>query len=762
MKHYDAVVVGAGPYGLSTAAHLLGRGLNVAVFGKTLELWRNNMPKGMRLRSHWWATNLSDPDKRYGYKRFFEESQREWRYPEPIDAFIDYARWFQERAVPDVDETYVSCVERKNDQFILTLADGRQVRSDNVVMATGLKYYARRPKEFRKLPPEFLSHCSEHSDCSRFQGKRVIVIGGGQSALEYCALFHEAGATVHSVSRRPIDWLSPDRDSQRSLLERIRAPRSAFAPGWINWTLDHMPYLLHWFPQSKRDRLIRAYMASGVSSWLKDRIVGKVTLHEGRTICDMQAVDGKVEATLSDGVKLTVDHVILATGYEIDIQHLEMIHPSLRAEIKTDAGSPILSRRFESSVQGLYFVGPTTLRSFGPLFRLVAGCNATAPRVAGSVAKKQKKSRRVVPRAVIKNATARAVSWTGLDTVARAKLHGRVPFIAYYHRVVEQVNATNGLALPAMEISVPMLERHLDWLGRHFHIVSLEDLETKLNQNGRPLAAVTFDDGYSETYHHAFPLLKRKGIPAGIFVITDFVGTSRLPVHEELHALLVRVSRQGTALPDELRDILRKHDLEAFVPERSLKVARDPFTATRLLLKHLSQADVQRIIGSLGGSAEIGKPLRDALRPLTWEMLAEMRDAGMTIGSHSKTHAFLTNETIERVEEEVTDSRRELQQRLGVDAECFAYPGGGFDSSVVQAVAAAGYRCAFSICRHSDRQYPLLTIPRRGMWEQSCQDLSGRFSPEIMSCQTAGTFDWMSKCTDAHASPRVVAPRATA
>ena len=116
---YDVVVVGAGPYGLSVAAHLLGRGLRVAVFGKTLEMWREYMPKGMLLRSHWWAANLSDPRNEHGFEQFFKASKYKKCYPLPIGTFIEYGHWFQQQAVPDVDETYVSSIERQDDRFLI-------------------------------------------------------------------------------------------------------------------------------------------------------------------------------------------------------------------------------------------------------------------------------------------------------------------------------------------------------------------------------------------------------------------------------------------------------------------------------------------------------------------------------------------------------------------------------------------------------------------------------------------------------------------
>jgi len=383
---YDAVVVGAGPYGLSAAAHLRGRGLKVAVFGKPLGMWRDHMPKGMLLRSHWWATNLSDPDRQFGLERFCRESKQATDYPLPLDVFVQYGLWFQQRAVPDVDETYVSSVRRAEDRFHITLADGREVQSHAVVMAIGPQAYANRLAGCSGLPAGLVSHSSDHSDFGRFKGRDVIVIGGGQSAIEYAALLHEAGAAVQVVARRRILWLPPDRANVRTFRERVVAPNASIAPGWRNWVLDHFPYLFYQFPQDWKDSYNSNY-ESGATHWLRDRVIGKVTLHEWRTVTTADVVDSKVDVTLSDGLKLRVDHLLLATGYKVDVSRLIMIDPSLRAIIKTDNAIPILNRRFESNVPGLYFVGITSLRAFGPLYRFVAGCGAAARRVAGAIAR---------------------------------------------------------------------------------------------------------------------------------------------------------------------------------------------------------------------------------------------------------------------------------------------------------------------------------------------------------------------------------------
>lgn len=388
VAQYDAVIVGAGPYGLSTAAHLLGQGLKVAVFGKTLELWRTRMPRGMYLRSHWWATNLSDPQNRYGFERFFNESVYDKCYPVPINAFIEYALWFQKRAVPDVDETYVASIEREGEQFLLTLVDGRKVRTSAVVMAMGLAYYARRPDEYSHLPVELASHSFDHDDFGRFAGKHVVIVGGGQSATEYGALLHEAGATVDLVSRRPILWLEPDRANERALWEQVLAPTAGIAPGWKNWGLEHLPYLFYLFPQEKKDRYNRNHYKAAGADWLRNRVIGSVTLHEGHKIVSMKEADDGVQVVLSDRAAIKADHILLCTGYQVDVRNLPMLHPTLLREIKTFRQIPWLNHWFESSVPGLYFVGLTSVATFGPLFRFVVGNKASALRVSSAVTRR--------------------------------------------------------------------------------------------------------------------------------------------------------------------------------------------------------------------------------------------------------------------------------------------------------------------------------------------------------------------------------------
>ena len=116
-------------------------------------------------------------------------------------------------------------------------------------------------------------------------------------------------------------------------------------------------------------------------------MIGKAVLHEEQKIETMQVVGNRIEVLLGNGEKLNADHVMLATGYKVDIRRLTMLHPSLLPEIKTDRDEPVLNAWFESSVPGLYFVGSSSVSSCGPLYRFVIGTEAAAQRVSYAVAR---------------------------------------------------------------------------------------------------------------------------------------------------------------------------------------------------------------------------------------------------------------------------------------------------------------------------------------------------------------------------------------
>ncbi|MGZ3583107.1 MAG: NAD(P)-binding domain-containing protein [Ktedonobacterales bacterium] len=384
----DVVVVGAGPYGLSAAAHLSQGSLKVAIFGKPMCLWREHIPKGMLLRSYWWATNLSDPQHHYGLERYAQETNQELIDPLPGAVIAEYGLWFQRHAVPQVDQTYVKLIEWDSAQFRVTLADGRTLTTRAVVMAPGLHYYAYRPAAYAHLPPEVASHTFDHHTLDQFTGQRVAVIGGGQSALETAALLYEKGIEAHLVNRHSIRWLTGNSMTNRTLIRRLTYPKAGIAPGWFNWGLEHMPLAFHQLPRAAKDQLLRGHGSYGPAGahWLKPRIQGHVVCHDQQQVLRMKETHGAVTLTLSGDGELEVDHVLLATGYHVDIKRLRMLHPALLAKVQTYQDAPVLNSWFESSVPHLYFLGMSSLLSHGPLNRFVVGTDAAARRAASAVA----------------------------------------------------------------------------------------------------------------------------------------------------------------------------------------------------------------------------------------------------------------------------------------------------------------------------------------------------------------------------------------
>lgn len=121
------------------------------------------------------------------------------------------------------------------------------------------------------------------------------------------------------------------------------------------------------------------------AAWLKPRVVGKVPVYERQYVQQIREVDDGTMLILSNNLALKANHIILGTGYRVNIKNLPMLDPSLLQAVETYHNAPILNNQFESSIPGLYFVGFSSVSSCGPLYRFVVGTEATARRVAHSI-----------------------------------------------------------------------------------------------------------------------------------------------------------------------------------------------------------------------------------------------------------------------------------------------------------------------------------------------------------------------------------------
>ncbi|HLB88826.1 MAG TPA: polysaccharide deacetylase family protein [Terriglobales bacterium] len=361
-------------------------------------------------------------------------------------------------------------------------------------------------------------------------------------------------------------------------------------------------------------------------------------------------------------------------------------------------------------------------------------------------------------RRLAKTGIAYALHATGADKLIGVLSGSRhMPLVIGYHRVVNDYTASAEHYMPGMLIGRRTLERHLDWLGRRYRFLSLDELGARLESGepfDKPVAAITFDDGYADVYHYAFPLLKRKGIPSAVFVVTDLIGTARLQIYDKLYLLLARAFSTWRSVPCDLGHLL--HSLGIQLPMRHL--TRDPYTVMRVLFTALPQAGLDRVIEALEAKVGIDEGALKELHACSWEMLAEMQRAGVTIGSHTQTHALLTNECWHKMLDETAASRQVLERKLGITIKHFAYPNGSFTDAAVRAVAVSGYRLAYTTCLHRSLVYPLLTIPRKFLWENSCMDARGYFSPSILSCQAHRVFDAFVPC-DQHPDWTAESPR---
>src|SRR5215470_3657544 len=270
----DVAIIGAGPYGLSIAAHLRARGVEHRIIGKPMKYWLEQMPKDMLLKSEGFASNIDDPDDHFTLERFCGEhgiAYANLGLPVRLDTFSAYGLAFQKKIVPQLEDEHLVALRRHASGFSLQLSSGASFTARRVLLATGIGHFSHIPEELTHLPSEALSHSSEHRDLDQFKDRDVVVIGGGASAVDLAALLHETGAKVHLVARRELAIHSKMR-LPRPVWQRVRHPMSTIGPSWRARFFTDVPGLFRYLPPARRLRIVKNFLGPAAGWFMKQRI----------------------------------------------------------------------------------------------------------------------------------------------------------------------------------------------------------------------------------------------------------------------------------------------------------------------------------------------------------------------------------------------------------------------------------------------------------------------------------------------------------
>ncbi|MFD2442667.1 NAD(P)-binding domain-containing protein [Bacillus sp. CGMCC 1.16607] len=367
----DVIIIGSGPFGISLGAHAVANNLKYKLFGYPMDFWKNQMPQDMFIRTPHEFVSFSDSKDELTVQQFSKETGKELVTPLPRPIFVEYASWFAKRAGIEFTPELVTKVVHKEEFYEVTSENGATFTTKNIIVATGVEHYKYLPNFLKEFPEHLVSHTSGYTSFSQFKGKKVVVLGSGQSAWEAAGLLHRDGADVELVYRKEGPNYAGSRENEITLRDVgdifYQLPLEEKKQGW-------------------------GQSAGSVAHFLKPYVEGIVPQNAGVAIEKMEQINkNEIRLVLSNGTEKIVNHIIAATGFHINIDKVPFFDQSLLMKIEREedySQFPKLNESFESNVPGLYFAGPLSSHSHGPTFRFILGLRKTSFSIIPSIVKK--------------------------------------------------------------------------------------------------------------------------------------------------------------------------------------------------------------------------------------------------------------------------------------------------------------------------------------------------------------------------------------
>ena len=379
MVAIPVLVIGAGPFGLAMAGTLRSLGIPHVIVGRAMGFWRQHMPRGMLLRSGCdWHYDTANVDTIEAYLATLGKSPADAE-PLSLETYLGYPQWFAERKGLQIRDSVIARLDRADGGFIATTMAGETIVARNVVLALGFAHFPRVPRALTdRLPVGRYRHTCDAVDLERYRGRRVLIIGGRQSAFEWAALLREEGArAVHLAYRHDTPQFTTSDWS------------------WFNGKVDEMADDSEWFrrlPQEEKDAVNRRFWEEGrlkLEPWLAPRIAhDEVHLWPRTEVTASGERGSELSVLLSNGERIDVDDVILATGYEVDMDRIPLLAAgNVIAQLRTSDGFPCLDRDMQTNIPGLYITSMPAVRDFGLFFAFTISVRTSAKLIGAALAR---------------------------------------------------------------------------------------------------------------------------------------------------------------------------------------------------------------------------------------------------------------------------------------------------------------------------------------------------------------------------------------
>ena len=286
--------------------------------------------------------------------------------------------------------------------------------------------------------------------------------------------------------------------------------------------------------------------------------------------------------------------------------------------------------------------------------------------------------------------------------------------ILTYHRIYDREKDSRCGYVPGISVKPETFEKHLKYVARHFRTISLKELgeRIQIGEEIKNYCVITLDDGWGDNYYNAFPIIRRHSLLATIFLTTDFVGSDKQPWFAQIANLLCKSRLSENYMEDDIHRFQYLEEMHLFeILSNNGYSEEEKIDKILMRMKGLSQSDITRATDEISIYLRTSAMIEPSERLfLMWEQIVEMGKDGIEFGSHTASHLILTNAGEDIAKEELGESKKTIEERIGKDVGLLCYPNGDFSERIRDIVRNAGY-CVATTTRKgfiSHRSDPLL------------------------------------------------------